>query len=135
MTAITDTPSVNKFGLWTGRVLSGLFVAFMLFDGVMKLTMMDVVTKTTAELGYSVDTIIPIALIELACTFLYLYRGTAVLGAVLLMAIMGGAIATHIRMGNPLFSHVLFGVYLGAMMWGGLWLRDERLRSLFPFRP
>ncbi len=118
-----------------GYVLSGLVVAFMLFDGGIKLVPLDVVIKATADLGYSPSAALMrgLGIIGLTCTALYVWPRTAILGAVLLTAYMGGAVATHVRVGSPLFSHVLFGVYLGVMLWAGLWLRDARVRALLPW--
>ncbi|MFD3262662.1 DoxX family protein [Phenylobacterium ferrooxidans] len=127
----TDTP---KAMLWTGRVLSGLFVAFMLMDLTMKLLDLPVVAETSRQLGLPTDQARLLGTIQLICVALYLYPRTSVLGAVLVTAYMGGAVETHLRVGSPLFSHILFGVYLAVMAWGGLWLRDARLRSLFPWR-
>ena len=119
-----------------GWVLSGLVIAFMLMDGGMKLPPLDVTVTTTAGLGYpdSPQFVRGLGVLALICTALYAVPSTAVLGAVLLTAYMGGAVATHLRVGNPLFSHLLFGVYLGVMLWGGLWFRDPRVRALLPFR-
>jgi hypothetical protein len=86
------------------------------------------------ELGYPADSILTFGLVELACVALYMIPRTAVLGAVLLTGYLGGAIATHVRVGNPLFSHVLFPTYVAALIWGGLYLRDARLRAVLPFR-
>ena len=86
------------------------------------------------ELGWPGEMGLPLGVILAVCTVLYVVPQTAVLGAVLLTAYLGGAVATHVRIGSPLFSHVLFGVYIGVMMWGGLWLREPRLRALFPLR-
>jgi hypothetical protein len=126
--------SRNAAGLWAGRVLSGLAALFLLVDGGMKLAAARVVTVTMAQLGWPSD--LPMArllgALTVGATLLYLLPRTAVLGALLLTAYLGGAVATHVRIGNPLFSHVLFGVYLGVMLWGGLWLRDPRLRALLP---
>ena len=117
--------------LWTGRVMSGLFAVFMLGASVApKLLGMPVAEQTLAGLGWPPGYSIMIGLIELSCTLLYLIPRTRVLGAVAMTALLGGAIATHIRAGSPLFSHILFGVYLGLFMWGGLLLRDARLRAL-----
>ncbi|MES2722818.1 MAG: DoxX family protein [Pseudomonadota bacterium] len=127
----TDTP---KAMLWTGRVLSGLFVAFMLMDLTMKLLDLPVVAETSRQLGLPTDQARLLGTILLVCVALYLYPRTSVLGAILVTAYMGGAVATHLRVESPLFSHILFGVYLALMAWGGLWLRDARLRSLFPWR-
>ena len=119
---------------WLGWVLSGLAVAFLVMDGVMKLLMLDIVISSTAELGYPVESIRLVGTIVLVSTLLYAFPRTSVLGAVLLTGLLGGAVATHVRIDSPLFSHVLFGVYLGLFVWGGLWLRDERVRALLPFR-
>lgn len=121
---------------WTGYVLSGLVIAFMLIDGTMKLVPLDIVITSTGELGYpaTVDFARGLGVLCLLCTLLYAVPRTSVLGAVLLTAYMGGTVATHLRVGNPLFSHVLFGVYLAVLAWGGLYLRDSRLRALLPFR-
>jgi hypothetical protein len=100
----------------------------------MKLMQLDIVKSTGLELGWAEDTALPLGVTLLVCTVLYAIPQTAVLGAVLLTAYLGGAVATHVRIGSPLFSHVLFGVYLGIFVWGGLWLREPRLRALFPLR-
>lgn len=121
--------------LWTGRVLSGLFALFILGASVFpKLSGMPVAEETMAQLGWPAGYAFAIGLVELALVVLYLIPRTSVLGAVLFMGLLGGAMATHIRVDSPLFSHQLFSIYLGLFMWGGLWLRDPRLRSLFPFR-
>ena len=121
--------------LWTGRVLTALFALFLLGASVMpKLLMLPVAEETMAEVGWPAGYAFMIGVIELACVILYLVPRTSVLGAVLTMALLGGAMATQIRAESPLFTHVLFSVYLGVVMWAGLWLRDERLRSLFPLR-
>lgn len=119
---------------WAGWILTGLATLFMTFDITIKLIDLQVVRDTLAQLGYPPELGRTIGVIELICLALYLNPRTSVLGAVLFTGVMGGAIATHIRVGDPLFSHVLFGVYLGAALWGGLWLRDARLRALFPVR-
>ncbi len=119
--------------LWTGRVLSGLFALFMLGASVApKLLGLPVAEETLAQLGWPAGYAFMIGVIELICVVLYLIPRTSVLGAVLTMGLLGGAMATQVRAGNPLFSHILFSLYLGLFMWGGLWLRDPRLRSLFP---
>jgi hypothetical protein len=118
-----------------GYGLSGLFVLFMLGASVApKLLGMPVAEETMAALGWPPGHTLWIGRVELALTLLYIFPRTNLLGAVLFMALFGGAMATQIRAGSPLFSHVLFGVYLGLIMWGGLWLRDPRLRVLFPWR-
>ncbi len=132
---ISETAPASRGALWTGRVLSGLIVLFMIFDGVIKLPPLDVVTQTMAQLGWPADagTARLLGVIGLVSTALYVLSRTSVLGAILLTAYMGGAISTHVRIGNPLFSHTLFGVYLAVILWGGLYLRDARVRALIPF--
>ncbi|BCH30622.1 hypothetical protein MesoLjLc_25520 [Mesorhizobium sp. L-8-10] len=119
--------------LWTGRILTVLFALFMLGASIApKLLQMPVAEETMAQLGWPAGYALTIGVIELACLVLYLIPRTSVLGAVLMMALLGGAMATQIRAGSPLFTHILFSLYLGLFMWGGLWLRDPRLRALFP---
>ncbi len=116
-----------------GWTLSGLFAAFMLSASALpKLAGMPVASETMAKLGWPDAPVFWIGLAEAAFTLLFLWRRTALLGAVLLMGLLGGAMATQVRADSPLFSHVLFSIYLGAVMWGGLWLREPRLRSLLP---
>ncbi|MBX9651147.1 MAG: DoxX family protein [Xanthobacteraceae bacterium] len=125
--------SAGRMAIWSGRVLSGLVVALLTLDGAIKLVPLSVVTDTMAQLGWQSDvaTARLLGTLTLGATLLYALPRTAVLGAILLTAYLGGAVATHVRIGSPLFSHVLFGVYLGAMLWGGLWLRNLRVRALF----
>ncbi|WJS06060.1 DoxX family protein [Roseibium aggregatum] len=121
--------------LWAGRILTGLFALFMLGASIApKLLHLPVAEDTLAELGWPAGYAFLIGLIELACLVLYLIPRTSVLGAILMMGLLGGAMATQIRAGSPLFSHVLFSLYLGLFMWGGLWLRAPDLRRLFPLR-
>lgn len=136
MTSITDTAPAagSRPMVWAGRTLTALATLFMAFDITIKLIDLPIVRETMVQLGYPPELGPTIGAIELVCLLLYLYPRTAVLGAVLFTGVMGGAIATHMRIGDPLLSHTLFGVYLGAALWGGLWLRDPRLRALFPFR-
>ena len=119
----------NKSSLWAGRILSALPVLFLLLDGVMKIVKPAFVVEATVQLGYPESVIVALGVILIACTILYLIPRTAVLGAILLTGYLGGAVATHVRVGGPLFS-ILMPVILGAMLWGGLYLRDERVRSL-----
>jgi hypothetical protein len=109
-------------------------VAFLLLDGAMKLLAIPVVTETMATLGWPADagTARMLGVMTVGCALLYAYPRTRLLGAILLTAYLGGAVATHVRIGNPLFSHVLFGVYVGIAAWAGLWLRDPRVRALLP---
>jgi DoxX-like family len=135
MPPVFDTAPVSKSALWSGRVVSGLVIVFLLFDGAIKLVPWPVVTETMDRMGYgSSETLArSLGLITLVCTVLYAVPPTSILGAILLTGYLGGAIASHVRIGSPLFSHVLFGLYLGLMVWGGLWLRDRHLRALLPF--
>ncbi len=115
----------------TGRILSGIFVAFMLIASIApKLVGASVADDTLRALGWPDGYTLMIGLIELSCVILYLLPRTSIIGAVLMMAVFGGAMATQIRVENPLFSHTLFSVYLGVFMWGGLWLRNDKLRHL-----
>jgi hypothetical protein len=125
---------ISTTALWTGRILSGLVVMFLLFDGAIKLIPLDVVIETSRQLGIPTDIAFTLGVLTLVGGLLYAYPKTSVLGAVLLTGYLGGAVYVHVRAGSPLFSHTLFGVYLGILLWGGLWLRDERLRLIFPFR-
>lgn len=121
--------------LWTGRILSALVIAFLLFDGAIKLLALPVVTQTMADLGYpgTVALARGLGALTLACALLYAYPRTAVLGAILLTGLLGGAMASHLRIGSPLFTHFLFGAYLGLLAWIGLYLREPRLRALVPW--
>ncbi len=125
-------PLAGKW-VWTGRILSGFVVLFLLFDGVIKLLPVAVVTDTFQQMGIPVKYALLIGIVELICVVLYAIPRSAVLGAILLTALLGGGIATHIRIESPLFSHTLFGVYLGLIAWGALYLREPRLRALPPF--
>ena len=139
MSTISDTPATqadvrNSGSVWTGRALSGLVVLFLLFDGAIKLVPLQVVMDTVIPLGWPTDHALWRALggVLIASALLYANPRTSVLGAILITAYLGGAIATHVRIGSPLFSHTLFGVYLGIALWAGLWLRDPRVRALLP---
>ena len=124
----------SRGALWTGRVLSAIVVLFLIFDGIIKLVPIQPVTDSLHELGYPTRDSFArfLGIITLVCTALYAWPRTAMLGAVLLTGLMGGAIATHLRLDHPLFTHTLFGIYLGLFVWAGLWLRDERVRRIMP---
>ena len=117
--------------LWTGRVLSALAILFFLMDGIMKLISPPpaAVVAGTAHLGWPLNLLVPLGLILLSCTVLYAIPRTSLLGAILLTGYLGGAVATNARVGAPLFSNVLFPVYLGVFVWLGLYFRDHRLRA------
>ena len=136
MTMIAGTAPIAKSASWTGRVLSGLVIVFLLFDGAIKLVPWPVVTETMDKMGYgsSENLARSLGIITVVCTVLYSVPPTSILGAILLTSYLGGAMASHVRIDSPLFTHTLFGLYLGLMVWGGLWLRDPSLRNLIPFR-
>jgi hypothetical protein len=129
-----QTLSGSKAMLWTGRIMSGVVVLFLFMDGATKLMMIPAVVDATAQIGYPLDLVRPIGIIGLVCAILYAVPRTAVLGAILTTGLLGGAIASKMRLEEPLFSQVLFGLYVGILAWGGLYLRDGRLRALFPLR-
>jgi len=120
--------------IWTGRILSGLAVLFLLFDSIGKLLEVQPVIDGTRQLGYPRDIVFTLGVILASCLVVYLIPRTSVLGALLLTGYLGGAVATHVRVANPLFSHTLFPTYVAALIWGGLVLRDERLQAFAPWR-
>jgi hypothetical protein len=120
--------------LWAGRVMSALVVLFLLFDAAIKLVKIDAVIQSFAQLGYPDSLARGIGVVVLLCAVLYAIPRTAVLGAILLTGLLGGAVTSHLRVGDPVVSHTMFGVYLGLLAWGGLYLRDARLRALIPWR-
>jgi hypothetical protein len=117
--------------LWTGRTLSALAVLFLLFDAAIKLARIDAVRDGMAQLGYAPELAVPLGSLLLGFVAVYALPRTSFLGAVLLTGYLGGAVATHVRVGSPLASHTLFPVYVALFLWGGLFLRDPRLRALF----
>jgi len=119
---------------WAGYIISALPVLFLLVDGTMKLFKPEIVIKATTDLGYPESTIVPIGITLVACTILYIIPQTAVFGAILLTGYLGGAVATNVRVGTPLFTHILFPVYVASFLWVGLYLREFRLRALVPLR-
>ena len=134
MATLTATPDAAPSAtVWIGRALTALFALFMLGASIApKLLGMPVAAQTIEALGWSADRVLMIGLFELAFLLLYLFPRTSVLGAVLMTALLGGAMAAHIRVGSPLLSHTLFSIYLALFMWGGLWLRSPALRAVFP---
>ena len=127
-----STVDLSRKSVYTGRVVSGIAVLFLLFDAIGKLLRPVAVLEGTTQLGWPVSVILPLGIIQMICLIAYLIPRTSFLGAVLWTGYLGGAVATHVRVGNPLFSHMLFPVYIAALLWLGLWLRDRRLRTLLP---
>jgi hypothetical protein len=115
---------------WAGRIISGLAVLFLTFDCTIKVLQLAPAMSGTSQLGYPTSAVLGIGIVELICLAVYLIPRTSVLGAILLTGYLGGAIATHVRVGSPLATHVLFPIYVAALIWGGLFLRDLRVRAL-----
>jgi hypothetical protein len=133
---LTDshTRSGSKKAFWAGWVISSLVLLFLLFDGVSKVMLIAPVVEATKQLGYPENLVRPLGVIVLICAVLYAVPRTAILGGIVLTGFLGGAIASHIRLQDPLLTHVLFGLYVGLLAWGGLYLRDDRVRALIPVR-
>jgi hypothetical protein len=129
-----QTASVPKSMVWLGGILSALAVLFLLFDGTVKVLKLPPAVEATSQLGYPARLLVVIGVVELLCTIVYVIPRTSVLGAILLTAFLGGAVASHARLDSPLFTHSLFPVYVALLVWGGLFLRDRRLRDLVPVR-
>ena len=125
--------AISNKTVWAGRIVSALPVLFFLMDGVMKLFKPAMVVEATVRLGYPENTIAPIGIVLLVCTFVYVIPRTSVLGAVLLTGYLGGAVATHVRVGAGVFP-IVFPIIMGVLVWGGLYLRDGWLRALIPMR-
>jgi hypothetical protein len=134
MQSSAQTAAVSKNALWTGYVISALPALFLLLDAVGKFIKPAPVVEGTVQLGYTESVILPLGIVLLVCTLVYLIPRTSILGAILLTGYLGGAVATHVRISNPLFTHTLFPIYVGALVWGGLFLREDRLRGLIPLR-
>ena len=133
MNTETGSAPVSKKRIWAGRILGGLPALFLIVDAVMKFIKPQPVIEATVKLGYPESVIFGLGVVLLLSTILYLIPLTSVLGAILLTGYLGGAVATHVRVGEGMFS-VVFPVIFGALLWGGLWLRDDRLRSLIPLK-
>lgn len=129
----SEVSPVSKGRLWTGRIISTLVVLFLLFDSITKLLKMRPVLEASAQLGYPVNTIVTIGTILLVCTVFYIIPQTAVLGAILLTAYLGGAVAANLRIENPMFN-TFFPIVFAALAWVGIFMRESRLASLIPFR-
>jgi hypothetical protein len=134
MSTHSQSSSSSKAMLWAGWGMSGLTVVFMLFDGISKLALERHVVQATTKIGYPEGVIRPLGIVILTCTILYAIPRTAIFGAILLTGFLGGAVASKVRLEDPLFGSILFGVYFGILAWGGLYLRDDRIRALLPWR-
>ena len=128
------TKKTSKSAIRTGYVLTYIAVLFLLFDSITKIIKADQVVKATAQLGFPVEDIPVIGTILLVCVIIYVIPKTSVFGAILLTGYLGGAVVTNLRISAPLFSNVLFPVYMGIIVWGGIFLRDGLLRKIIPFR-
>lgn len=126
--------SISKSRLWTARIMGWLVILFMLMDSIFKFIQPEEVVQGTLALGYAEHHIAIIGALGLLSVLLYAFPRTSLLGAVLLTGYWGGAVATHIRMDDPFFTHTLVPVYMGVLAWGALWLREEKLRDLIPFK-
>lgn len=131
--AVPAAPSISKASVWTGRILTGLVALFLAFDGLMKVVKERHVLAAIAEMGISVSTIVWIGAVLLACTALYLIPRTSILGAMLLTAYLGGAVCANVLAHHGLFE-TIFPVIFGVFVWGALYLRESRLRTLVPLR-
>ncbi len=129
-----QSSSTSSRNLWAGRIISGLAVLFMLFDAVIHVLKITPVVEAFAQLGFPLGVARGLGIVELVCIALYVIPRTSVLGAILLTGYLGGAIATQVRAGAPLVSTALFPVYIALFVWGGLYLRDDKVRALIPLR-
>ena len=127
---MTTTPKT----IWVGRILSALAILFLSFDTIVKVLRLPVAIEGTTQLGYPESTVFVIGVIQLVCLVLYVIPQTSVFGAILFTGYLGGAIATHLRIGSPLFTHILFPIYVALLIWGGLYAREPRLRAVIPIR-
>jgi len=130
----TRPVQLSKARLWTGWILTALPALMLLMGGIMDLMKPDFVVKTTVEMGYPEGVITGLGVVVLICVILYLIPNTAILGAVLLTGYLGGAVATHVRHGDPFFANVLAPVYFAIVVWAGVYLREPRLSALVPLR-
>lgn len=134
MTTPSTDHTPGRAAIRAGYTLTALAALFLAFDTIMKLLQLAPAVEGTVALGYPAGTVLVIGVIELVALVLYLVPQTSVLGAVVMTGYLGGAIATHVRVGSPLASHTLFPIYVALLVWGGLYLRDARLRELMPLR-
>jgi hypothetical protein len=129
----TQTAPFSKKRLWAGRIISALAILFLLFDAITKLMKVAPVLEASARLGYPASLTVGIGSLLLACVVVYAIPGTSILGAILLTGYLGGAVGANVRVGDPLFE-TFFPVIFGVLIWAGIFLRDDRLRTLIPLR-
>ena len=129
---IIEKSAVSSKALWTGWIISGLVIAFMLFDAVIHLAKITAVVQAFQEIGWPIRLAVPLGIIELLCVVVFLFPRTAMVGAILLTGYLGGAVVTQLRVGHPLFGETLFPVYVGILLWAGLYLREPRLQQFLP---
>ncbi len=134
MQSAAHNAPVSKTMLWAGRIISTLVVLFLLFDSLIKVMKLPPAIEGTTRLGYPESLVFGLGLLELICVVLYVIPRTSIFGAILLTGYLGGAVATNLRAGNPLFTYILAPVYFGVLIWAGLFFRDSQLRALIPLR-
>lgn len=134
MQSVPQAAPASKKMLWADRIMSILVILFLTFDATIKLMRIPPALEGTARLGYPLSIVLPLGIVLLTCVVLYVMPSTSFLGAILLTGYLGGAVASNVRVGNPLFGYVLAPIYVAVLMWGGLYLRDDRLRALVPLR-
>jgi hypothetical protein len=132
MESSIHTGPISNKRVWAGRIVSALPVLFLLFDGTIHIMRIPAVVAGFAQAGFPISTAVPLGIIEIVCIILYVIPRTSVLGAILLTGYLGGAVATNVRQQLPMLGYVLAPVYVAVFLWGGLWLRDGRVRSLVP---
>jgi len=129
-TGTTPAHDISRARLWTARIMSGMVIAFMLFDGIGKIAKPAPVTESTLALGFAEGHLATMGILGILCTILYAVPRTRFLGALLLTGYLGGAVTAHFRIDNPLWTHMLFPVYIAVLAWGAVWLSDRRFRNL-----
>jgi hypothetical protein len=134
MQTVSSTGSLSMKSIWAGRIISGLITAFMIFDAVIHMMKPAPVVEAFAKLNFPLRFAVPLGIVELLCIVLYVIPSTSILGAIFLTGYLGGAVAIQLPTGNPFFGEILFPVYIGVFLWGGIYLRDARLRALVPFQ-
>ena len=134
MQTVSSTGSLSMKSVWAGRIISSLITAFMIFDAVIHLMKPAPVVEAFAKLNFPLSFAVPLGIVELLCIVLYVIPYTSILGAIFLTGYLGGAVAIQLPTGNPFFGEILFPVYIGVFLWGGIYLRDARLRALIPFQ-